>query len=406
MKFDAQKIRKDFPVLSQTVHGNPLVYLDNGATTLKPDCVIKAVEEHYQEYTANIHRGVHTLSQKATDRYEQARVKLQKFINAKESKEIILTKGATDSLNLVAYSYGRKFLTKGDEIIISHMEHHSNIVPWQILCEDTGCILKIAPINDKGEIDFDAYLKLLSPKTKIVSVVHVSNALGTINPIKRIIAAAHKQGAVTVIDGAQATNALRIDVQDLGCDFYVFSGHKMFGPTGTGVLYGKKELLNELPPYQSGGDMIANVTFDKTIYNDLPYKFEAGTPNIAGIIGLGAAVDYLNEIDWKEMRAHKKELLNYGTQELTKIKGLRLIGTAKEKTSILSFVLKDIHPHDIGSIVDEEGVAIRTGHHCTQPVMQRFNIPATARASLAFYNTKKEIDVLVKAIKKVIEIFK
>jgi cysteine desulfurase / selenocysteine lyase len=406
MSFDIKKIRQDFPNLDMDVRGKRLVYLDNAATTFKPRAVIEAVNEHYSKGVANVHRGVHYLSEQATEDYEQARVKIQKFLNAPKSSQIIFTRGTTESINLVAQSYGRAFLKAGDEIVISGMEHHSNIVPWQMLCEQTGAVLKIAPINEQGELIFEEYLKLLSPKTRIVSIVYVSNSLGTINPVKDIITAAHLMNAVVLIDGAQAVSHAKVDVQDLDCDFFAFSGHKLFGPTGIGVLYGKEALLEKMPPYQGGGDMIASVTFEKTTYNVLPYKFEAGTPDIAGAIGLGAAVDYVQSVGLEAISAYKKEILDYGTKALSAVSGLRLIGTAKNKTSILSFVLPEIHPHDLGTIVDAEGVAIRTGHHCTQPVMKFFKIPATARASLAFYNTKEEIDALVKAVHKAREIFK
>ncbi len=406
MTFDIKKIRQDFPNLDMDVRGKRLVYLDNAATTFKPRSVIDAVNEHYTRGVANVHRGVHYLSEQATEDYEQARLKIQKFLNAAKSSQIIFTRGTTESINLVAQSYGRAFLKAGDEIVISGMEHHSNIVPWQMLCEQTGAVLKIIPINQQGEIMFDEYVKLLSAKTKIVAVVYVSNSLGTINPVQEIIKEAHRVNAVVLIDGAQAVSHRKVDVQALDCDFFAFSGHKLFGPTGIGVLYGKEALLEKMPPYQGGGDMISSVTFEKTTYNVLPYKFEAGTPDIAGAIGLGAAVDYVQSVGLDAIGAYKKEILDYGTKALSAISGLRLIGTAKNKTSILSFVLPEIHPHDLGTIVDAEGVAIRTGHHCTQPVMKFFGIPATARASLAFYNTTEEIDALVKAVHKAREIFK
>ncbi len=406
MAFDVQKIRQDFPNLSVSVRGKKLAYLDNAATTFKPSSVIEATSRHYTTGVANIHRGVHYLSEMATEEYEQARLNVRNFINASDVSEIIFTRGTTESINLVAQTYGRAFLKPGDEVLISAMEHHSNIVPWQMLCEQNGCVLKVAPINEHGEIIFDEYARLLSPKTKIVSIVYISNSLGTINPVEQMIPLAHKVGAVVLIDGAQAISHVPIDVQKLDCDFFAFSGHKLFGPTGVGVLYGKRSLMERMPPYQGGGDMIANVTFDKTTYNVLPYKFEAGTPNIAGAIGLGAAIDYVKSIGFDAIGSYKKELLDYGTKALLSIKDLRLIGTAADKSSILSFVLPDIHPHDLGTIVDAEGVAIRTGHHCTQPVMKHFNIPATARASLAFYNTKDELDALVKAVHKAREIFK
>ncbi len=406
MSFDIKKIRQDFPNLAVTVRGKKLVYLDNAATTFKPRSVIESGNRHYTSGVANVHRGVHYLSEMATQEYEEARTKTRLFLNASDNSEIIFTRGTTESINLVAHSFGRAFLKAGDEIIISAMEHHSNIVPWQMLCEQNGCVLKIIPINDDGDIIFEEYRKLLTTKTKLVSIVYISNSLGTINPIEEIIAEAHKKGALVLVDGAQAVSHAKIDVQELDCDFFAFSGHKLFGPTGIGVLYGKRSLLEKMPPYQGGGDMIASVTFEKTTYNVLPYKFEAGTPNIAGAIGLGAAIDYVESIGLEAIANYKKELLDYGTKALLMIPGLRLIGTAKQKSSILSFVLPDIHPHDLGTIVDGEGVAIRTGHHCTQPVMKRFNIPATARASLAFYNTKEEIDALVAAVQKAREVFK
>ena len=404
--FDIDSIRKDFQNLHIKVHGKPLVYLDNAATTFKPQAVIDATADHYKTGTSNIHRGVHTLSQQATEAFEQSRDKVRDFISARKSCEIIFTKGTTEAINLVASSYGGAFLNKGDEIIISEMEHHSNIVPWQMLCASKGCVLKIAPFNDQGELIFDEFAKRLSAKTKLVAMVYVSNSLGTINPVKEVIDAAHKQGAVVLIDAAQTVSHLPVNVQGLDCDFLAFSGHKLFGPNGVGVLYGKEKLLNAMPPYQSGGDMIASVTFEKTTYNVLPYKLEAGTPNVAGVIGLGAAIDYVRSVGLTQIAEYEHELLAYGTQALSSIDGLRLIGTAKNKASILAFVLEDIHPHDLGTLVDEEGVAIRTGHHCTQPVMKHFGVPATSRASLAFYNTKEEIDCLVRAIHKAKDIFK
>jgi cysteine desulfurase/selenocysteine lyase len=380
------------------------VYLDNAATSQKPQVVIDALMRYYNEENSNIHRGVHYLSEKATESYESSRGKVQTFINARSTQEIVYVRGTTEAINLVAASFGRGNVNEGDEVVISAMEHHSNIVPWQMLCEEKNAKLRVIPMNDAGELLLDEYEKLLHERTKIVAVAHISNALGTINPIKRIIEVAHKQGIPVLVDGAQAVPHTKVDVQDLGCDFYAFSSHKMFGPTGVGVLYGKKELLEKMPPYQGGGDMIKLVTFEKTLYNDLPYKFEAGTPNIAGGIGLGAAIDYINRMDLSAVSSYEHELLEYGTTKLLEIPGLRIIGTAKEKSSVLSFVLEGIHPHDIGTILDYEGIAIRTGHHCAQPVMQRFGIPATARASFAFYNTKDEIDVLVKAIYKVKEV--
>ncbi len=403
--FDIQRYRADFPNLKITVHGKPLVYLDNAATTLKPRCVIDAMNTYYTTGVANVHRGVHYLSEQATAAFEYSREVVRQFLQASKIQEIIFTKGATESLNLIAQSYGRHFLNKGDEIIISHMEHHSNIVPWQILCEQVGCVLKVVPINPQGEIIQEEYLKLLSDKTKIVSFVWVSNSLGTVNPIKSMIEAAHKRGAVAIVDAAQGATHAPIDVKDLNCDFLVLSGHKVFGPTGVGVLYGKEALLESMPPYQGGGDMIKSVTFAKTSYNSLPYKFEAGTPAIAEVIGLRAALEYLGAINWNDMKQHKQELLEYATKKLLAVEGVRIIGTAKEKTSIVSFVVDGIHPHDLGTLVDQEGVAIRTGHHCTQPVMEFFGIPATARAALAFYNTKEEIDTLVVALTKAQKVF-
>lgn len=403
--FDVQKIRADFPILQQTVYGKPLVYLDNAATSQKPAAVIEATTRYYSTDNSNIHRGVHLLSERATREYEEARAKAQNFINAAHSKEIIFVRGTTEAINLVANTYGRANVGAGDEVLITAMEHHSNIVPWQMLCEEKGARLRVAPINDDGELILDELEKLLNERTKIVSVAHISNALGTINPVHRIVEMAHHRGARVLIDGAQAAPHATIDVQALDCDFYAFSGHKVFGPTGIGVLYGKASLLEAMPPYQGGGDMIASVTFEKTSYNVLPYKFEAGTPNIAGTIGLGAAIDYVSEIGLENIARYEQGLLEYGTAELSKIPGLRLIGTAREKAGVLSFVLEGIHPHDVGTILDREGIAIRTGHHCAMPVMERFKIPATSRASLAFYNTREEIDALVTGIYKVKEVF-
>lgn len=404
-RFDAVRIRKDFPILLQKVHGKPLVYLDNAATSQKPQFVINAINEYYRSENSNIHRGVHFLSEKATQDYENVRAKVQRFINASSTKEVIFTRGTTEGINLVTSSYGRKFIKAGDEVIISAMEHHSNIVPWQILCEEKGATLRIIPINDDGEIILDEYQKLLSSKTKIVSLAHVSNALGTINPIKQMIALAHRNGAVVLIDGAQAIPHLKVDVRELDCDFYAFSAHKVYGPTGVGILYGKFDLLDAMPPYQGGGDMIKSVTFEKTVYNDLPHKFEAGTPNIADGIGFGAAIDYINRLDWQAVSEYEHELLEYAMEMISGIDGVKMIGTAKEKAGVISFVLDGVHPHDIGTILDQEGIAIRTGHHCAQPVMQRFNVPATARASLGMYNTREEIDKLAAGIQKVIEVF-
>lgn len=403
--FDVEAIRKDFPILNREVQGNPLVYLDNAATSQKPQSVIDKLVSYYSEINANVHRGVHTLSQEATEEYEGARSKVRNLINAKEDAEIIFTRGTTEGINLVAQTLGVQRVGEGDEVIISNMEHHSNVVPWQILCDQIGAHLRVVPINDDGELLMDEYEKLLSPRTKLVSIVHLSNALGTINPVKDIVAIAHQHGVPVLLDGAQSAPHLPVDVQDLDCDFYTFSGHKLYGPTGIGILYGKRELLESMPPFQSGGDMIKSVTFEKTLYNDLPYKFEAGTPHIAGAIGLGAAVDYVNTIGLDRAAAYEHELLEYGTEQLQAIEGLKLIGTAQHKSGVLSFLLEGIHPHDIGTVLDTQGIAIRTGHHCTQPLMQRFQIPATARASLAFYNTKAEIDALVEGIHKTFEVF-
>jgi cysteine desulfurase/selenocysteine lyase len=402
---DIRQLREDFPNLHVKVHGKPLVYLDNAATTFKPRSVVDALLRHYRSGTSNIHRGVHALSEQATAAFEQSRDKVRAFIGAGQSREVIFTKGTTEAINLVAHSYGHAFLKRGDEIIISEMEHHSDIVPWQILSESKGCLLKVAPFNDDGELIFEEFEKLLNPKTKLVAMVYVSNSLGTINPVKKVIDAAHRAGAVVLIDGAQAVAHHAVDVRELGCDFFAFSGHKLFGPTGVGVLYGREDLLNKMPPYQGGGDMIASVTFEKTTYNVLPHKFEAGTPHVAGVIGLGAAVDYVQSVGLAQIAEHEQELLRYGTRALSAIPGLRLIGTAKDKAAILSFVLPDIHAHDLGTLVDEEGVAIRAGHHCTQPVMRHFRLPATSRASFAVYNTKEEIDRLAAAVRKAKDIF-
>jgi len=397
--------REQFPVLNQRVHGKPLVYLDNAATTQKPQCVIDAMNQFYLADNSNIHRGVHELSERSTRHYEEARVKAQRFLNARDWREIIFVRGVTEGINLVAYTYGRRHVGAGDEIVISAMEHHSNIVPWQILCEEKQAILRVAPINQRGELLLDEFEKLLGPRTKLVSVVHVSNALGTVNPVAEITRIAHRHGVPAFIDGAQAVAHMQVDVQALDCDFYSLSGHKMFGPTGIGVLYGKTDLLNKMPPYQGGGDMIRSVSFAKTTYNDLPYKFEAGTPNIAGTIGLGAAIDYINSIGLDRIQAYEHDLLAYGTEQLERIPGLRLIGTARDKAGVLSFVLEGVHPHDVGTILDREGVAVRTGHHCAQPVLEWFGVPATTRASIAFYNTRSDIDALVAGLGKVREIF-
>ncbi|MPZ75749.1 MAG: SufS family cysteine desulfurase [Deltaproteobacteria bacterium] len=403
--FDVEKIRQDFPILRERVHGKPLVYLDNGATSQKPQAVIDAISRYYQSENSNIHRGVHYLSEQATASYENAREKIRQFINAKSEQEIIFVRGTTEAINLVAQSYGRTFLKEGDEIVISAMEHHSNIVPWQILCGQIGARLRIIPINHDGEFVLDEYRRLLNEKTKLVSITHVSNALGSIVPVREAVRIAHERGVPVLLDGAQAVPHLKVDVQEIGCDFYAFSGHKVFGPTGVGVLYGKAELLDAMPPYQGGGDMISLVTFEKTHYNVLPYKFEAGTPNIAGGIGLGAAIDYLNGLDWDQVSDHEKDLLSYATDELSAIERLKIIGKAKEKAGVLSFVFEHIHAHDVGTILDQEGVAVRAGHHCAMPVMQRFGVPATARASFALYNTREEIDALVKGIHRVLRVF-
>jgi cysteine desulfurase/selenocysteine lyase len=404
-KFDVERIRADFPVLHQMVNGKPLVYLDNGASSQVPQVVIDRGSVYLEHEHSNIHRGVHYLSQKATTAYEGARETVKRFINARESRECIFVRGTTEGINLVMHGYGRKFIGAGDEIIISAMEHHANIVPWQMLCEEKGAVLRVIPMNDAGELLMDEYDALLNEKTKFVAVTHVSNALGTINPIKQIIAQAHKYGVPVLIDGAQSAPHMPVDVQDLDCDFYTFSGHKMYAPTGSGIVYGKAEILERMNPFQGGGDMIKTVTFEKTTYAGLPNKMEAGTPAIASQIGLGAAIDYLNSIGRERAAAHEVELLRYATEKISAIEGVRIIGTAKEKASVLSFIIENIHPHDIGTILDQEGIAIRAGHHCAQPVMQRFNVPATARASFAFYNTKEEVDVLAKTIERVIEIF-
>ena len=403
--FDVDRIRDDFPILKQRVNGNPLVYLDNGATSQKPQSVIDAIVDYYTTTNSNVHRGVHTMSQQATDGYEGARSKIRQFINAGKDEEIIFTRNTTEGLNLVAHSYGRQNIRSGDDIIVSNMEHHSNIVPWQMLCEENGANLKVVPIDDSGELVMDEYQKMLSSRTKLVSITHVSNALGTILPAKQIVDMAHAHGAPVLLDGAQAVPHMPVDMKELDCDFYVFSGHKLFGPTGIGILYGKEDYLNSMPPFLGGGEMIKSVTFEKTIYNDLPYKFEGGTPDIAGAIGLGAAIDYVNGLGFSRITAHEEELLQYGTEALESIAGVHIVGTSAHKAGILSFVMDAAHPHDIGTILDEQGIAIRTGHHCAQPVMQRFQIPATARASLAFYNTKEDIDALVKGIDRVIEVF-
>lgn len=404
--FDVENVRAMFPILTRTVYGKPLVYLDNAATTQKPRQVIDAIVRYYTELNSNIHRGVHLLSQEATAAYEQARKTMQQFINARSIREIIFTRGCTEGVNLIASTFGRRFIGEGDEIVISAMEHHSNIVPWQMLCEEKGAVLRVIPIDDEGELDMQAYEQLLNERTRLVSVVHVSNSLGTINPVRDIIRIAHAHNIPVAIDGAQAVPHCPVDVQELDCDFYMVSGHKMYGPTGIGFLYGKAELLERLPPYQGGGDMILSVTFEKTTYNDLPFKYEAGTPNIEGAIALAQAVEFIREIGYEAIAAHERDLLDYTTQRLAEIPGVRMIGTAQEKAAVASFVVDDIHPHDIGTFLDREGVAIRTGHHCTQPVMKRFGVPATNRASFAVYNTREEVDALVHALHKVIDVFR
>lgn len=405
-KLNVEEIRKDFPILHRQVNGKPLVYFDNGATSQKPQQVIDVINRYYQHENSNIHRGIHTLSQEATDAYEKARTTVQQFINAKHHHEVIFTSGTTGSINLVASSFGKKHLQAGDEVIISTMEHHSNIVPWQMLCEEKGAVLKIIPISDKGELLMDEFEKLLSSKTKLVSITHVSNTLGTINPVKEIIKLAKAVGAAILIDGAQAVPHTKVDVQALDCDFYAFSAHKMFGPTGVGILYGKESILNDLPPYQGGGDMIKTVTFEKTTYNELPHKFEAGTPNIVGGLGLAAAIDYMNNIGIANIEAYEHELLSYATEKIKQIEGVRIIGEATNKASVLSFLVDGTHPSDIGMIIDKLGIAIRTGHHCTEPLMNRFDIPGTARASFAFYNTKEEIDVFIKALERAVNMLR
>lgn len=402
---DILEIRKDFPILDQEVNGYPLVYLDNAASSQKPIQVIEAVDNYYRKDNANVHRGVHRLSQRATDAYEASREKVRDFVNAKSDTEIVFVRGATEAINLIAQSFVRPQINAGDEILISHMEHHANIVPWQMLCEQTGAKLNVIPMTLEGELDLSGFDELLTDKTKILAFGHVSNALGTVNPAKEMIAKAHAKNIPVLLDGAQAVPHMVVDVQDLDCDFYVFSGHKMFAPTGIGAFYGKQDLLEEMPPWQGGGDMILSVSFDHTQYNEVPYKFEAGTPHIAGSIGMGAAIDYMNAIGIDKLAQHEHDLLVAATAKLEALDGIRIIGTAKEKASVLSFMIEGVHPHDVGTIFDQQGVAIRTGHHCAQPVMQFFGIPATARASFAFYNTMEEIDALVGSIKKVQELF-
>ncbi|HEY0749257.1 MAG TPA: cysteine desulfurase [Steroidobacteraceae bacterium] len=403
--FDVDAARASFPILSRTVHGKPLVYLDNGASAQRPRVVIDAVNDYESRHHSNIHRGVHTLSQEATALYEGARDRLARFINARSRSEIIFVRGTTEAINLVAQSYARPTLHPGDEVLITHLEHHANIVPWQMVCEQTGAILRVAPMTPQGDIQFDAVIALMNPRTKIFACAHVSNALGTVLPVRRLMAAAKARGITTLVDGAQAVSHMAVDVQELDCDFYAFSGHKMYGPTGVGVLYGREQLLERMPPWQGGGDMILAVTFDKTLYNALPYKFEAGTPNISGGVGLGAAVDFLSSLNLEAARAHEDALLHHATAVLGKIPGLRIVGTAPQKASLVSFVLAGVHPHDLGTILDEDGIAVRTGHHCAMPVMDFFKLPATARASFAFYNTFDEIDKLAASIERAREMF-
>jgi cysteine desulfurase/selenocysteine lyase len=402
---DAERVRKDFPILQRSINGRPLVYLDSGASSQRPLPVLRAVEEYETHSHANVHRGVHALSQAATEAFEGARERVRRFINARSTKEIIFTRGTTEGINLVAQSYARPRFKPGDEILITALEHHANIVPWQMVCEQTGCTLKVAPIDRRGELVFDEYQKLLSPRTKLVAVAHVSNALGTVLPVKRIIDAAHAHGAVVLVDGAQAVPHSAVDVRALGCDFYVFSSHKIYGPTGIGVLYGRQELLDAMPPWQGGGDMILSVSFEKTTYNELPYKFEAGTPNISGAVGMAAAMDYIEGLGIDKIAAHEQRLLQLATAELERIPGIEIIGTAAHKAAVLSFTMEGVHPHDLGTILDTEGIAVRTGHHCAQPVMTFFGIPATARASFGVYNTEKDVASLVAGLKKVREVF-
>jgi cysteine desulfurase/selenocysteine lyase len=403
--FDVQDIRKDFPILSQKIHGKPLVYLDNAASTQKPKMVVDAICHTYLTEYANIHRGVHLLSELCTKAYEDTRVVLQHFIHAREAREIVFVRGTTEGINLVAQTFGRKNVGEGDEVLISGLEHHSNIVPWQLLCEEKNARLRVVPIDDNGDLILEEFERLLSPRTKIVAIAHVSNALGTINPISEMIRLAHDRGVPVLVDGAQAAPHLKVDVQELDADFYTFSGHKIYGPSGIGVLYGKASILESMPPYQGGGDMISSVTFEKTTYNVLPYKFEAGTPNIGGTIGFGAAIDYVEKIGLDVIAAYEHGLLKHATEVVSDIPGVRIVGTAKEKAAVVSFVMEGIHPHDIGTILDQQGIAVRTGHHCAQPIMDRFGIPATARASMAFYNTIEEIDALGEGIRKVKEVF-
>lgn len=402
---DVDVIREQFPILKETAHGKPLAYLDNAATTQKPRAVIDALVNYYETSNANVHRGVHVLSQRATDAYEGSRESIRRYINAPESREIVFVRGCTEGINLIANTFGKMRVMEGDEILISAIEHHSNIVPWQMLAEQTGSYLRVIPVDDRGELDLDAYDRLLTNRTRLVSLVHISNSLGTINPIREMTRMAREKGVPVIVDGAQAMPHTRVDVQDLGCDFYVFSGHKMFAPTGIGAVWGKAEHLEAMPPWQGGGDMILSVTFEGSTWNEIPFKFEAGTPNIADVVGLGAAIEYLETVGIDRIAQYESDLLAYATEKLSAIDGLKIIGRARQKAAVVSFVLENIHPHDIGTIVDREGIAIRTGHHCTQPVMQRFGVPATARASFALYNTHEEIDRLADAIGKVREIF-
>jgi cysteine desulfurase/selenocysteine lyase len=403
--FDVERIRKDFPILERTVHGNPLVYLDNAATSQKPRAVIDCVSHYYSTYNANVLRGLHQLSEEATEAYETSRGRIQRFIGAGDEREIVFVRGTTEGINLVAQSFARPLLREGDEILITEMEHHSNIVPWQLVCEQTGAKLRVIPIDDSGELVLDGLDRLLTSKTRLLAVTHVSNALGTVNPVRRLVDAAHSVGARVLVDGAQAVPHFRVDVRELDCDFYAFSGHKMYGPTGIGALYARAELLEEMPPYQGGGEMILSVTFERTTYNRIPHKFEAGTPHISGGIGLGAAVDYLSSLDAEAAEAHEADVCRYATERVAAIPGVRLIGTAARKTGVASFLVEGVHAHDVGTVLDREGVAVRAGHHCAQPVMQHFGVPATTRASFGLYNTRAEVDVLVAGVEKVIEVF-
>ena len=403
--YDVEKVRRDFPILQERIHGKPLVYLDNAATAQKPQAVLDAIEQYYRHDNSNVHRGVHTLSERATEHYERARSVIQHFINAGDPSAIIFVRGTTEAINLVAQSYGRAHVGAGDEVIITALEHHSDIVPWQMLCEEKGARLRVVPINERGELRLEEYEKLLGPKTKLVALGHISNALGTINPVRKIVELAHRRNVPVLVDGAQAAPKIKVDVRELDCDFYAFSSHKLYGPTGLGVLYGKAALLNAMPPYQGGGDMISSVTFEKTTYNKLPHKFEAGTPHVEGAIGLAAAIEYVSRLGMENIAAHEHDILTYATAKILEVPGVRLIGTAREKAGVLSFVLENVHPHDIGTILDQEGIAIRTGHHCAQPVMQIFGVPATARASFGLYNTRAEVDALVAGLHKVQEVF-